>query len=227
MVYPFSSANRTVNQNQIDYSVRGGSPTPTSQTFGVPSHGTNVDLWKIDMGKEPNFTVQISGISKPNMKHNVWGGFLPVQSISYVPVSIETLKLKAGIFVDLPIPSGRKIGRIDLEIQDTEDHYFENKFYQWYTQMIPDSLGYVGYFEDFVRNFSYTEFDNKGKTVKTYYMEVIMDGDLKVSRSYENDGLKIFSVSLLIVGIIRDSTAVYTTKEVYASAFVDGVPLAY
>ena len=213
MVYPFSSANRTVNQNQIDYSVRGGVPNPTlknSTVASVPSHGTNVPLWKIDMGKEANFTVQIDGITKPNMKHSKWGQFLPVKSLNYVPVSIETMKLKAGIFADLPIPSGRKIGRVDLEIQDTEDHYFENQFFAWYNQMIPDSRGYVGYFEDFVKKLTYTEFNNKGQTVKTYYMEVIMDGDLKVTRTYDNNGLKIFSVSLLIVGIITSNNNPYS-----------------
>lgn len=231
MVYPYSSANRTVNKNQINYSVKGGIPTPTSQSnstqspinypsqpvpkqqqFGNPSHGTNVNLWKIDMGKEANYTVQISGISKPNMKHETWGSFLPVKSVDYTPVAIETLKLKAGIFTDLPIPVGRRIGKIDLTIQDTEDHYFENQFYSWYNQMIPDNDGYVGYFEDMVKSFVYTEYDNRGKTVKTYYMEVIMDGDLKISRSYDNNSLKTFSVSLLIVGIIDDS--VNYVKEV-------------
>lgn len=223
MVYPFSSANRTFNENQIDYTVVGGNfeaTTNPATVASVESHGTNVDLWKIDMGKEPNFTVQISGISKPNMKHTYWGEFLPIKSLNYVPVAIETLKINAGIFKDLPIPVGRRIGRIDLTLQDTEDHYFENKFYEWYNTMIPDSNGYVGYFEDMVKNFTYTEYNNRGKSIKTYYMEVIMDGDLKVSRSYDNSTLKTFDVSLLIVGIITNSNNSFSTSTSVSAKIV-------
>lgn len=220
MVYPYSSANRTVNQSYTkqDFSSAGktintrainyavvGKINPTQQSSSTVSHGNNVDLWKIDMGKEANFTVQISDISKPNMKHKVWGPFLPIKSISYEPVAIETQKFKAGIFVDLPIPVGRRIGKIELTVQDTEDHYYENQFYDWYTHTIPDSFGYIGYFEDMVKTFTYTEYNNIGKTVKTYYMEVLLDGGLQVSRSYESKDLKTFSVTLLVVGLISTS----------------------
>ena len=96
MVYPYSSANRTVNKNQINYSVKGGDINPTLNPNTVASANQevqNVDLWKIDMGRETNFTVQISGILLPKMKHKLWGPFLPVKSLDYTPVAIETTKM--------------------------------------------------------------------------------------------------------------------------------------
>ena len=214
MTYPFSSANRTVNKNSINYSTKGGNITPTSRHNSTPSHGNNLSLWKIDMGKDAYFTVNIEGVGKPNIKHNKWGEFLPIKSMSYTPVSTDHLNFQVGIFSGLSIPMHRKMGKIDLEIQDTEDHYFENKFYEWYASTVPDDLGYVGYFGDFVKKLTYKEFNNKGQAIKTYYMEVMIDGDFKINRSYSNNDIKMFNVSLVIVGLITSTNAMHTEERI-------------
>ena len=218
MAYPYSSASRTRNQNAIDYTVKGGVETsPTSANTKVTSRGTNVPLWKIDMGKQAHFTIHIQGMDRPNMKHSKYGAFLPVKSLNYTPVSLDSLRITVGLFGDILIPQHRKMGRIELEINDTSDHFYENMFYTWYAKTVPDNSGYIGYFKDFVKQLEYREFDHEGKPRRTYYMEVIPDGDIRVSRSYEANEIKVFSVTLVIVGIITYTDAVNKEPRVEKS----------
>ena len=206
--YPYSSASRTRNKDQIDFTVKGGANTsPTSNPTPTVTHGTNVPLWKIDMGRQSHFTVSIRGMNRPNMKHNTYGSFLPVKSLNYTPVSLDHLHISTGIFSDLAIPQHRKMGKIELEIQDTSDHFYENMFFTWYDKLVPDDNGYIGYFMDFVKTFEYREFNHKGELTKTYYMEVMPEGDLRVNRSYDANEIQSFTVSLGIVGIITSTNA--------------------
>ena len=48
-------------------------------------------------------------------------------------------------------------------------------------------------------------------------MEVIPDGDIRVSRSYEANEVKVFSVTLVIVGIITYTDAVNKEPRVEKS----------
>lgn len=161
-------------------------------------------LWYIDICKENHFTVSISGFQRPEIAHKTYGEFLPVKSITYTPVTIETLNLSIGVISDLPIPYKRKVGKIELDVLDTEDHWYENLFYEWYATTVPDNSGYVGYFEDFVKEFRYTEYGRDGKAIKTYFLEVIPNSEYRVTRSYENKDFKVVRISLLVVGVISD-----------------------
>lgn len=227
--YPYSSASRTQNKNAIDYTVKGGANArPTSNPEPIPSRGTNVPLWKIDMGRQSHFTVHIQGMDRANMRHDKYGAFLPIKSLTYTPVSLDHLKLNIGIFNDISIPQHRKLGKIDLEINDTSDHYYENMFYSWYDKLVPDESGYIGYFSDFVKNFEYKEYNHKGEPIKTYYMEVMPEGDFRVQRSYDSNDLKTFSVSLVIVGIVTTTNSVpKKAEEPVTEAYVSGIRFNY
>ena len=221
MATPFSSAGRSSNVNsnlKINYKVVGNTAQPKAdlssgqdsvKTIHGFSKDLNLPIWKIDMGREAHFTVSIDGISLPNMQHKNYHSFLPLKSFSYTPVSVDHLTLNAGLFTDLPIPNRRKVGRIELEVLDTVNHYYENSFFSWYANTVPDYNGYVGYLSDSVRKLTYREYNNEGKNIVTYYFEVIPDGDVKVSRQYDNDGLKSVSITLVIVGIISTTSSLY------------------
>ena len=171
-------------------------------------------LWYIDICKENHFTVSISGFQRPDIMHKTYGEFLPVKSITYTPVTIETLNLSLGVISDLPIPYKRKVGKIELDILDTDDHWYENLFYEWYAATVPDNSGYVGYFEDFVREFRYVEYGRDGKAIKTYFLEVIPNNDYRVTRSYENNDFKVIHISLLVVGVI---SGVYSLQRLISN----------
>ena len=227
MAQPFSSAGRTSN-TKINYKVVGGVAQPTydqSSIANTKNQNNSVPLWKIDMGREAHFTVEIEGITKPNMKYSYsktdYGNFLPIKSFAYTPVTVEHLSLTAGLFTDIPIPQYRKVGKIELSVQDTTDHFYENQFYEWYYKTVPDDLGCVGYLADTVRKFSYRQYNNKGELNATYFLEVLPDGGVQIDRTYENDGLKVVKISLVIVGIID---VVYSgTKGVGKDAYVSGI----
>ena len=232
MATPFSSAGRTVNKYQINYAtVGGGSTAPTYQTSkdSTVNPNNSIPVWKIDMGRENHFTVEISGIGVPNMKiklspkeNSSTYNFLPIKSFSYTPVSLEHLSLNAGLFTDIPIPQYRKVGRIELEVLDTVDHYYENSFFSWYASTVPDYLGYVGYLADSVRTLTYREFNNVGNNIVNYVFEVIPDGDVKVSRSYDGDNIKSVSITLVIVGIVSTTSSLY--KRVSATQNTEDNP---
>lgn len=167
-----------------------------------------IGVWGITMSQTQNFTFAIKHASMMdpafNMKHRD-GMFLPVKSLDFKPVSLEHLKLKAGVFSDLPFFHRKKMGMINCVMHDNSRSDISRFMIYWFNSCVHGN-GYVPYIDDMTSEATYTEYTFDGKIASKYGMIVIPEGEISTNRVYSGDGdLTEYKFSLLVVGQLSNS----------------------
>src|SRR5574344_24879 len=202
------SGHITYSKNWKDVSVGEGTnyndilePGIGGQISDFQTKKQNVGIFKQTMSQSSYFKVTISKLPNPKMSAVPYGNFLPVKSVNYNPVSIESTNITAGIFSELSFITHKKVGKISIELLDTNDCYYEKLLKRWYDNSVPHG-GYVGYLTDKVATFTYTSFSTSGKVMASNSFYVILDGEYSTTRDYDSNALKQLNFSLTIVGTI-------------------------
>lgn len=193
----FSAGAKKYNYTEI-YSGNGLTKQTAKQDNRATEHKSKVaNIFSLTMGQNHHFTLTVDCLMIDNaMRNNNYGKFLPIKSITYKPVSIESTKLNFGIFADFPLVHKRKMGSIQVTLLDTVDNDYEHAVFDWFNYCHYD--GYVSPMNAIIQNAHYKEYDNQGRVCKHYYFEVVPDGDVSLNRNYENASLKEINFSMLI-----------------------------
>ena len=184
----------------------GNGETSANTTKNNPTKSSATGVWGITMGQTQNFTFSITGLCEADNSFylaNRNGKFLPLKQMEYKPVSLEHLKIKAGVFSDLPFFHRRKLGTISCTMLDSSKSLLSQRLFQWFNSCVYTS-GYVPYVDEMCRDATYIEYTHDGKIATKYVFAVMPDGDVSVSRTYEGDGaLTEYRFQLLIVSNIK------------------------
>lgn len=161
--------------------------------------------WGITMGQTQNFTFYIKDICESDNAFTLLsknGRFLPLKQMEYKQVSLEHLKIKAGVISDLPFFHRRKMSTISCTILDSSKSLIVKKLFQWYNSCV-HMAGWVPYIDDMCKDAEYIEYTHDGKIALKYGFAVIPEGDISVSRTYDGDGaLTEYRFQLIIVSDI-------------------------
>lgn len=186
------------------YSSNGETSASSTKNNSTKSSATGV--WGITMGQTQNFTFSITGLCEADNSFylaNRNGKFLPLKQMEYKPISLEHLKIKAGVFSDLPFFHRRKLGTISCTMLDSSKSLLSQRLFQWFNSCVY-TKGYVPYVDEMCRDATYIEYTHDGKIATKYVFAVMPDGDVSVSRTYEGDGaLTEYRFQLLIVSDIK------------------------
>lgn len=170
------------------------------------SSSSSVGLWGINMGVSHNYTFAIEDINDADgsfyMKSRN-SAFLPLKSLTYTPVKLNHLKIKAGVFNDLPFFHRRSMGTIQCVMHDSDKSLLSRRILDWFSGAVGVD-GIVPYIDDLCKEAEYIEYTHDGKIALKYTFEVIPDNDLSVSRAYETEQgtLTEYKFSLIIVSNI-------------------------
>lgn len=164
-------------------------------------------VWSMNMGVNYNYTFYIHKINESDRAFNLKsrngsdGFFLPLKSISYVPVKLNHLKIKAGVFNDLPFFHRRSMGTIQCVMHDSDRSMVSTKLLSWFSSCTDVESGCVPYVAEMCRLAEYTEYTHDGKIAIQHKFVVIPDNDWSVNRDYDGgDGtLTEYKFSLIIV----------------------------
>ena len=171
------------------------------------SKSSSVGVWGITMGQSHNFTLYIKDINESDGAFKLAsrdGYFLPLKSLDFKPVKLENLKIKAGIFSDLPFFHRRNMGMLSCSMVDSDKSLISQKLYHWWNACVNTELGCVSYVDEMCRSSEYTEFTHDGKIAARYGFIVMPDGEISVNRNYEGEGnLTEYKFNLLIVSNIK------------------------
>jgi hypothetical protein len=156
------------------------------------------------MGQTQNFTLYIKGICEADnafvlLSKN--GRFLPLKQMEYKQVSLEHLRIKAGVFSDLPFFHRRKMSTISCTILDSSKSLIVQRLFQWYNSCVHQS-GWVPYIDDLCKECEYVEYTHEGKVALKYSFAVIPDGDISVTRQYEGGNLTEYRFQLIVISAI-------------------------
>lgn len=199
-----SGSGDTFNYQEI-YDKGIQEPTkPMSQLHKPSADG----VWGITISQTQNFTFAIEHASMMDRSFNLNnrdGIFLPVKSLDFKPVALEHLKIKAGIFADLPFFHRKKLGMFNVVMHDNNRSDISRFMIYWFNSCVNNS-GYVPYIDDMCSTATYTEYTFDGKIATQYKSLVIPEGEISTNRVYGGDGdLTEYKFSLLIVGQLANS----------------------
>lgn len=180
-----SLRNRTSNLLKAD-------PSQVLQQDIARSNYFTVDFG--GMFAEAQFTVPGGAFSKSK--------FLPVKAISISYGSIDTFSVPVACFMDVPVISKRKVGKITLETYDLDNDCIENGFRTWMQAMTVK--GRNVYLSEIVCPMHYRSYNVKGQLNPNSITPLVVPiGEIGVSRSYEVNSEKLIKVTLAIVGSIN------------------------
>ena len=165
---------------------------------GGVSDGLRKNL--ITMAQSAYYTVQLSRLTDTAFKTTKFGNYLPVKSISYTLENIEAMAIPVGIFGDLTLPHRKKIGRINIVINDKSNDFFEKALRKWYNSSTGGDGPYIGYLSEIIDILTIKTYSPTGVLNDTLKYEVMLVDTINVNRSYENNSLKEISFSLAVVG---------------------------
>lgn len=198
------SGSKSFNYTEIYDSATPESSVSTTKNKGGSS--TSVGVWGITMGQTHNFTLYIKDVNEADKSFKLAsrdGYFLPLKSLDYKPVKLDNLKIKAGVFSDLPFFHRRSMGVLNCVMHDSDKSLLTQKIYHWWNSCV-NTAGYVPYVAEMCRSAEYTEFTHDGKVAVRYSFVVMPDGDISTSRNYEGEGsLTEYKFQLLIVSNIK------------------------
>lgn len=160
----------------------------------------NVRKSLITMAQSSYFTVQLSGIVDTAFKTEKFGSYLPVKSINATLENIEAMTIPVGIFGDLTLPHRKKIGRINIVINDKSDDFFEHALRKWYSHSTGEDSPYIGYLSQIIKVLTIKSYSPTGVLNNTLKYEVMLVDNINISRSYGDNALKEISFSLAVVG---------------------------
>jgi len=201
-----ADGNKDFNYSEI-YDAKNPESSSTSTKNTI--HGsTSQSVWNITMGQTQNFTLTISPLNDSDKSftlNNRAGLFLPIKSLDFKPVTLEHLKIKAGIFSDLPFFHRRKLGTLQCVMWDSDKSLITQNLYRWFNSCIHVFEGCVPYVGDMCMATVYAEYTHDGKVAVQYMFGTIPDGDIQVGRTVENDSgaLTEYKFNLIIVTNIR------------------------
>ena len=141
------------------------------------------NVWSMNMGVNYNYTFYIEDINESDRAFNLHsrrgsnGFFLPLKSISYVPVKLNHLKIKAGVFNDLPFFHRRSMGTIQCVMHDSDRSMVSTKLLTWFNACTDTENGCVPYVYEMCRIAQYTETTHDGKIAIQHKFVVIPDND--------------------------------------------------
>ena len=171
---------------------------------GTPTNSKNKDsisldsmISTLDMAQSRFFTITIEGMGIQFNRNK--DKLLPVQSIAYTLKSVENMQITLGLFRDVPIPTGIKLPKLSLVLNDTDQDEIQKQFEKWINLLTPTN-GYVGYLSDLVKTLTYTAYGVDGSVVGGFKAPVILSDDFSTNRSYESNELKTMDIGLVIVG---------------------------
>ena len=175
---------------------------------GNSANGAGV--WGITMGQSHNFTLYIKGVCEADndfTSPSRNGRFLPLKQLDFKPVTLEHLKIKAGVFSDLPFFHRRRLGVLNCSMLDSHKSLLSQRMFQWYNSCVY-SDGYVPYVDEMCREAEYCEFTHDGKIATIYQFAVMPEGEFSVGRNYEGESgtLTEYKFQLLIVSDIKLAT---------------------
>ena len=164
-------------------------------------------VWGITMSQTQNFTFELEHASMMDRAFNLNnrnGMFLPIKSLDFKPVALEHLKIKAGVFSDLPFFHRKKLGMFNVVMHDNSRSDISRFIIYWFNSCV-NSSGYVPYIDDMCSTATYTEYTFDGKIANQYKAIVMPEGEVSTSRVYSGDGdLTEYKFSLLMVGQVSN-----------------------
>lgn len=184
-----------VIEGAVDY-------TQTNTTLKTNVSTNPMDL--ADMAQSSYFTIMIDKLDPSLNKgtgftNGVFKNFLPVENISYTPVSLEMLSITAGIFGDLSICNRRKLGRFTIRMTDTATETYGTLLSKWYNLTAPTN-GFTGYLEDTVGIMNYKTYRTTGEVNKEANLLVMLSDAITVGHSYSENALKMIDFNVVVVG---------------------------
>lgn len=199
-----SSGNSNFNYSEI-YSSDPHTSAKSTRNRNPKNSATGP--WGITMGQAQNFTLYIKGICEADNAFTLLsknGRFLPLKSLDFKPVALEHMRIRAGVFSDLPFFHRRKLGTLNCVTLDSSKSLISQRLFQWYNSCVY-TKGYVPYVDEMCRDVEYIEYTHDGKVAVKYGFSVIPDNDITVGRTYESDSgsLTEYKFSLVIVSDIH------------------------
>ena len=214
------SGNNPVVQGEITYTGEASSKffdigiekreDLSKKTSGVGND--IIDYW--DIAQSHFFTVQIYSGSGRNATglHDINGSpfsfasgkgtyqnYIPIKSMNFNYTTYDNLNIPFGIFGDFPLLHRKKVTSISFTCYDMDDDRIEKALKYWEQQCFPQGK-YVAYLDEVKATLKYTSYDVKGKRNFTRVLDVIPAQSVSVSRSYEENGAKMLSFSVVAVG---------------------------
>ena len=167
-------------------------------------------MWGITMGQSHNYTLYIKGVCEADTAFTAPSRnykFLPLKQLDFKPVALEHLKIKAGVFSDLPFFHRRRLGVLSCVMLDSHKSLISQRVFQWFNSCVY-TKGYVPYVDEMCRDAEYCEFTHDGKIATKYDFAVMPDGEFSVGRNYETDSgtLTEYKFQLLMVSDIKLAT---------------------
>ena len=201
--------------------VNAGS-VPNSNQKMPPS--TAVGVYGLTMGQSQNFTFYIKGFNEADSAFKLTdrGLFLPLKSLDFKPLKLEHLKLKAGIFNELPFFHRRGLGSLSCVMHDSHKSLLSQELLAWWAAGVSIESGCVAYVDDICREAEYAEYTHDGKVAVRYRFVVMPDGEISTSRSYEGDtgALTEYKFNLLVVSEIQAIALGYGADKVLSGKIV-------
>ena len=203
---PESIADGNGDFNYSEIYDNSGAESSAGNTQNLKEGSSAEGVWGVTMGQTQNFSFAIDGICESDRAFNLPkrdGLFLTVKTLEYKPVSLEHLKIKAGVFSDLPFFHRRKLGQINCTIHDSHKSLIVQNLYRWYNSCV-GSNGVVPYVDDMCKDARYIEYTHDGHIAVKYSFVVIPDNEIRTSRTHEGDGaLFEYNFSLIIVSDVK------------------------
>lgn len=163
------------------------------------------NIFELNMALTHHFTFTIDGLTvNASMIHPTYkySRFLPVKSLNFTSIAVESTKIQTGIFADFPIFHRKRMSTLTCTLNDLDTHEYEHAVFKWFDGCIEDQKGFVATMDEIVRDARLVVYDTKGKAMKSFNFSIIPDGDITTSKNYETASLKEFQFKAIIVSPI-------------------------
>lgn len=174
--------------------------------------------WEIDIAQSRFYKVLISTPSESKqplffsfpreglIEDTIDSGFyLPVKSISVNYESLNNLTLPVTVYSNFSLVSKKSTGTISLTCYDNDADLIENSIHNWINYCFVGTR--LRYLSQIYKIFEYNSYNTKGQlnkdSTRTYM--VIPTGGVTIGRDYEENGAKLVTFNLAIVGDITSS----------------------
>jgi len=169
--------------------------------------------WEIDIAQSRFYKVRLykSNDDQPRIWHFPGkegiqeeligsGEYLPVKSISLNYESLNNLTLPITVYNNFSLVSKKSIGTISLTCYDANSDIIENTVHDWINYCFVGTR--LRYLSQIYKKFEYTSYNTQGKLNKdsTRSYLVIPTGGVTIGRDYEENGAKLVTFNLAIVG---------------------------
>lgn len=134
-----------------------------------------------------------------NFNRNASLYWMPLKSLNYTQGSIETANISTGVFADLQLPFRKHSPVLSIETYDDRSDFFEMKLREWHNMSVLTE-GFVPVLESICKKVHIRSWSTNGECNSITECQCILTDDISVTRSYEENGLKVVSFKLTVVG---------------------------